>query len=183
MYFLSSWTIDKTSTKAKGDVGHLVRLPGCKKGHRKFTLCFWLLQIPKKFLPGCDSCFQTYLMQEIQKYDLNWNSTSPFWATSYVALPIQPFGQHFCGQCCSALKNGSLDFNLSHTFRFLASSRFENNCHILVRIFLVFALIKNSGWVVKTSPETNQFFILKILKASGFFSFRLGFSVLFDLLN
>ena len=115
------------------------------KTHNLFTLCFWLLQIPRKFLPGYDSCFQTYLMQEIQKYDLNWNSTSPFWATSYVALPIQPFGQHFFGQCCSALKKGSSDFNLSHIFGFLASSRFENNCHILVRIFLVFAVLKTTG--------------------------------------
>ena len=44
----------------------------------KCTLCFWLLQISRKFLPGYDSCFQTYLVQEIQKYDLNWNLTSPF---------------------------------------------------------------------------------------------------------
>jgi len=51
-------------------------------------------------------------------------------------------------ECCTALKKGSLDFNFSHIFGFLASSRFENNCHIVVRIFLVFAVIKNTGWTV-----------------------------------
>ena len=52
---------------------------------KAITLCFWSLQIPRKFLPGHDGCFQTYLMQEIQKYDLNWNLTSPFWGQSNIA--------------------------------------------------------------------------------------------------
>ena len=51
-------------------VGHQALLSG-KGFWMKCTLHPVLLQIPKKFLPGYDSCFQTYLMQEIQKYDLN----------------------------------------------------------------------------------------------------------------
>ena len=37
LYFLTTWTTDRTFKRSNGDVGYLVRLPGCKKGRWKLS--------------------------------------------------------------------------------------------------------------------------------------------------
>ena len=58
---------------------------------------------------------------------------------------MQPFGQHFSGQSCSALKKGSLDFNIMHIFGLYASTTYENQHQICWRIFSKFGSLENTS--------------------------------------
>ena len=73
-------------------------------------------------------------------------------STRYLAIQIT-----VSRQSCSALKNGSLDFNLIHIFGFFESTRYENQHQMCWRLFPLF------GPLESTEVLQNLFYVKFLL--------------------